>query len=42
MGQFEPYIHENLENFVKQWDELVKKTCEPDGSAHLDCLDWFK
>lgn len=41
VGQFEPYIHENLENFVKQWDELVKKTREPDGYARLDCLDWF-
>ncbi len=40
-GQFEPYIHNNLELFVKQWDGLVKKTREPDGSAHLDCLKWF-
>ena len=42
MGQFEPYILENLENFVKQWDGLAKKTREPDGYAHLDCLDWYK
>ncbi|KAK8129840.1 hypothetical protein PG999_002220 [Apiospora kogelbergensis] len=41
VGQFEPYIHQNLEMFVKKWDELVSKTRQPDGYAHVDCLQWF-
>lgn len=48
--QFEPYIHGNLELFVKQWDDLINKgitTTTTTGSgqrgneAHLDCLTWF-
>ena len=41
VSQFEPYIHGNLELFVKQWDSLIKNTTQADGSIHLDCLKWF-
>lgn len=41
VSQFEPYIHQNLELFVKQWDDLIKTSKNPDGAAHLDCLKWF-
>ena len=39
MGQFEAYMHQNLEVFVRQWDALSSK-------AHgkysvIDCLHWF-
>lgn len=44
--QFEPYIHGNLELFVRQWDDLVARGAPTaDGehrkAAHLDCLKWF-
>ena len=39
--QFEPYIHSNLELFVKQLDSMIARSTNPDGSAHLDCLNWF-
>ncbi|KAI1487034.1 cytochrome P450 [Biscogniauxia mediterranea] len=39
VGQFEPYIHHNLEMFVDRWDELVEKSA--DQIAYLDCLKWF-
>ncbi|KAI1844883.1 hypothetical protein JX265_009471 [Neoarthrinium moseri] len=38
--EFEPYVRQNLELFVKQWDSL-SSTPLPDGYAHLDCLSWF-
>lgn len=47
ISQFEPYIHSNLELFVKRWDALVAASANngtPDGktpTAHLDCLKWF-
>ncbi len=41
VSQFEPYIHGNLELFVKQWDSMIKNTREADGSIHIDCLKWF-
>jgi benzoate 4-monooxygenase len=40
--QFEPYITQNLEVFVKKWDEIVARTPQPDGFAHIECLSWFK
>ncbi|KAK5652132.1 hypothetical protein OQA88_10774 [Cercophora sp. LCS_1] len=40
VAQFEPYIHANLELFVKQWDDLANRSPHP-GGAHLDCLNWF-
>ncbi|KAI1802625.1 putative benzoate 4-monooxygenase cytochrome P450 [Daldinia bambusicola] len=39
--QFEPYIQENLEMFVKRWDELIEKSPTGDKTAYLDCLKWF-
>ncbi|PTB37142.1 uncharacterized protein TrAFT101_010875 [Trichoderma asperellum] len=43
--QFEPYIHQNLENFVKQLDRLVDtsqfKGKDGKKEAHFDCLPWF-
>lgn len=39
VAQFEPYIHINLELFVKQWDSLISKSAS--NSAHIDCLKWF-
>lgn len=51
ISQFEPYIHGNLELFVRQWDDLVSRgvptTTDADDkggrrrAAHLDCLKWF-
>ncbi|KAM5346125.1 hypothetical protein ACJ41O_009130 [Fusarium nematophilum] len=38
--EFEPYIHQNLELFVKQWDS-ISNTPEADGAGRLDCLSWF-
>ncbi|KAK6955882.1 hypothetical protein Daesc_003528 [Daldinia eschscholtzii] len=39
--QFEPYIHQNLEMFVKRWDELIENSPTGDKTAYLDCLKWF-
>ncbi|KAK3370524.1 putative benzoate 4-monooxygenase cytochrome P450 [Podospora didyma] len=41
VSEFEPYIHSNLELFVKQWDNLIQRSRNPDGAAHVDCLNWF-
>jgi benzoate 4-monooxygenase len=41
VAQFEPYIHSNLELFVRQLDNLISRSTTPDGAAHLDCLNWF-
>lgn len=46
ISQFEPYIHGNLELFVRQWDDLVSRgvpTPAEKGrkAAHIDCLKWF-
>jgi benzoate 4-monooxygenase len=38
--QFEPYIRQNLELFVRKWDGLVENS-GPKKTAHLDCLKWF-
>ncbi|RYP92436.1 hypothetical protein DL770_001453 [Monosporascus sp. CRB-9-2] len=39
--QFEPYIRQNLELFVRRWDELIAESPRADGTAHADCLKWF-
>lgn len=39
--QFEPYIHGNLELFVKQWDDLIARAPPQNKGAHIDCLTWF-
>ncbi|KAK4096419.1 cytochrome P450 [Parathielavia hyrcaniae] len=41
IAQFEPYIHSNLELFVRQLDGLISRSNNPDGAAYLDCLQWF-
>ncbi|KAJ4301963.1 hypothetical protein N0V88_002091 [Collariella sp. IMI 366227] len=41
VSQFEPYIHSNLELFVRQLDNLIARSNNPDGAAYLDCLNWF-
>ncbi|KAK3308440.1 cytochrome P450 [Chaetomium strumarium] len=46
VAQFEPYIHSNLELFVRQLDSLIYRSTndgdgDGDGAAHLDCLHWF-
>ncbi|KAI0136840.1 benzoate 4-monooxygenase [Xylariales sp. AK1849] len=41
IGQFEPYIHQNLETFVKKWDDIVARKAQADGFAHIECLSWF-
>ncbi|GAB1314643.1 Benzoate 4-monooxygenase [Madurella fahalii] len=41
VSQFEPYIHSNLELFVRQLDNLIERSNSPDGAAHVDCLNWF-
>lgn len=38
IGQFEQYIHHNLEEFVKQWDRL---STNAGGYAKMDALNWF-
>jgi benzoate 4-monooxygenase len=39
--EFEPYVRQNLDEFVRQLDALIKKSPTNDGSAQLDCLSWF-
>ncbi|KAI0019443.1 cytochrome P450 [Xylariomycetidae sp. FL0641] len=41
VGQFEPYIHQNLETFADRWDELIEKSPGEDKTAYIDCLKWF-
>lgn len=48
VAEFEPYMHGNLEAFVKQWDGLVARNAGnpvPSSArtptAHVDCLNWF-
>ncbi|TVY60871.1 Benzoate 4-monooxygenase [Lachnellula suecica] len=39
IAQFEIYMHQNLDQFVKQWDALSKNA--HGGFAKIDCLHWF-
>ncbi|KAI9048176.1 hypothetical protein LZ554_007971 [Drepanopeziza brunnea f. sp. 'monogermtubi'] len=39
IGQFEKYMHHNLELFVKQWDTL--STNAHGGFTTIDCLHWY-
>ncbi|ODH47410.1 benzoate 4-monooxygenase [Paracoccidioides brasiliensis] len=42
IGQFEQYIHANLEQFVRQWDRLSNLQRNPKtGYASIDALHWF-
>jgi benzoate 4-monooxygenase len=40
IGQFEQYMHGNLEEFVSQWDKMSKER-DSSGYAHIDSLHWF-
>ena len=37
--EFEPYIRQNLEIFIKQWDRISANK-ERDGYGRVDCLNW--
>ncbi|KAJ5528289.1 Benzoate 4-monooxygenase [Penicillium frequentans] len=42
IGQFEQYIHGNVELFVKQWNKISDLQANPKtGYASLDALNWF-
>ena len=42
IGQFEQYIHGNLELFVQKWKNLAKNKSNPaTGYASIDSLHWF-
>ncbi|KAJ5781327.1 hypothetical protein N7457_006487 [Penicillium paradoxum] len=42
IGQFEQYIHGNIEEFVKQWNRLSDLQGNPKtGYVSLDALNWF-
>ncbi|RHZ73123.1 hypothetical protein CDV55_108553 [Aspergillus turcosus] len=42
IGQFEQYIHHNVELFVQQWTKLAKLNGNPrSGYATIDALNWF-
>ncbi|KAI9830558.1 MAG: hypothetical protein M1838_005786, partial [Thelocarpon superellum] len=41
VAQFEQYIHANLLELVKQWDQRVRDAPAPEGMAELDALCWL-
>ena len=42
IGQFEQYIHANIELFVQKWTKLSKTQSNPStGYASIDALNWF-
>lgn len=42
IGQFEQYIHANVEVFVKQWNKISDLQTNPKtGYASIDALSWF-
>ncbi|KKK16622.1 benzoate 4-monooxygenase [Aspergillus rambellii] len=42
IGQFEQYIHGNIENFVKQWGHVADAERNPkNGYATINALNWF-
>ncbi|KAL1952584.1 hypothetical protein VTO42DRAFT_4709 [Malbranchea cinnamomea] len=42
VGQFEQYIHANLELFVQQWTRISNEQRNPKtGFASIDALNWF-
>ncbi|PNP79837.1 hypothetical protein FNYG_06930 [Fusarium nygamai] len=38
--EFEPYIRQNLDIFINQWDRIASNK-EADGYGSVDCLNWF-
>ncbi|KAF2437428.1 cytochrome P450 [Karstenula rhodostoma CBS 690.94] len=42
VGQFEQYMHHNLEELQRQWDSrAATATAETGGFYHMDALNWF-
>lgn len=42
IGQFEQYIHANLNLFVKQWKKISSEQCSTGSNfASIDALNWF-
>ncbi|KAJ5900110.1 Benzoate 4-monooxygenase [Penicillium taxi] len=42
IGQFEQYIHGNVETFVKKWNQMSDTEANPKtGYVTLDALNWF-
>ena len=42
IGQFEQYIHHNIEKFTEEWTKLAKLQGHPKtGYATIDALNWF-
>lgn len=42
IGQFEQYIHHNIELFVKKWNEISETQRNPEnGYATIEALNWF-
>ena len=41
ISQFEPFVHSNLELFVKRWDEMAAAQGNAEKYTKLDVLNWF-
>jgi len=41
VGQFEQYIHHNLQELQKQWDIRAESVKDKDGWYPMDALNWF-
>lgn len=41
IGQFEQYIHANIQLFVEKWDKISSKPDRKTGYASIDALHWF-
>ena len=39
IGQFEQYMHNNIEDLIAQWDRMSKSA--GGDYAHMDALHWF-
>lgn len=39
--EFEPYIRQNLDIFINQWDRIASNK-DADGYGSVDCLNWCK
>lgn len=41
IGQFEQYIHANIELFVEKWDKISSMADQKTGYSSMDALHWF-
>lgn len=41
VGQFEQYMHANVEVLRRQWDKICSEKVDAEGFAELDCLNWY-